>query len=392
MSNTKRRILQFIIVIVLIAAGVMGFRILSAKKAKLEKRKPTAAIPFVRAMTIKTGAETVNIRGEGTVRPLREIGLVPQVAGKVVYISPSLVNGGEFRKGDTLLRIEPVDYKLAVTLAEAKISDAESKLQLAKEESEAAQEEWRTLHPKPGKGNRNPPPLVAKEPQLAAARAALEAAKADFKAASLNLERTGITAPFHGRVSQENVDLGQYVTPGQSLASIYSIEAAEISVPFDQEDLLWFHVPGFTPGKNPGSSAVIRSRIAGQDLSRSGKVVRTEGKLDERTRMIKVVLRVEKPYERKPPLAVGLFVTVDIEGRILPNAAVIPRVALHQDSTVWVVDKEERLLFRKVDIARIQGDNVLIRSGLKEGERVIISSMKAVTKGMKVRIVEENRS
>ena len=388
MSNTKRRIIQFFIVLILIAIGVAGFRILTASKAKLKKRIPTAAIPFVRVMTVKTGAETVYIRGEGTVRPLREIGLVPQVGGKVVYVSPALVNGGEFRKGDTLLRIEPVDYRLAVTLAEAKVSDAESKLQLAGEESEAAREEWRTLHPEAAKGNGNPPPLVAKEPQLAAARAALEAARADLKAASLNLERTRLTAPFKGRVSQESVDLGQYITPGQALATIYSTEAAEIAVPLDQEDLLWFHVPGFTPGNDPGSSAIVSARIAGRELPRSGKVVRTEGKLDERTRMIKVVVRVEKPYEKRPPLAVGLFVAVDIEGRILPNAAVVPRAAVHPDDVVWVVDREGRLVFRKVDIARIQGDNVLIKSGLKDGERVGTSPMKAVTNGMKVRIAE----
>ncbi|MCP4666168.1 MAG: efflux RND transporter periplasmic adaptor subunit [Deltaproteobacteria bacterium] len=392
MSNARKRMMQVIIVLALVAFGVAGFMILTASKAKLEKREPAAVIPFVRAMTVKTGPETVFIRGEGTVTPLREIGLVPQVGGKVVYVSPALVNGGEFRKGDALLRIEPVDYTLAVTLAQAKVKDAESKLQLAEEESEAASEEWRTLHPEAAKGKGNPPPLVAKEPQLAAARASLEAAHADLKKASLNLERTRLTAPFHGRVSQESVDPGQYVTPGQSLATIYSTEAAEIAVPLDQEDLLWIHVPGFTPGNAPGSPAIVSARIGGRELPRSGKVVRTEGKLDERTRMIKVVVRVEKPYKKRPPLAAGLFVTVDIEGRTLKNAALVPRAALHPDDVVWVVDREGRLVFRRVGIARRQGDNVLIISGLKEGERVVTSPMKAVTNGMKVRIAEGNRS
>ncbi len=391
MSNATRRIIQFFVVLVLIALGVAGFRILTASKAKLEKRKPTVALPFVRTMTVKTGGETVNIRGEGTVRPLREIGLAPQVGGKVIYVSPALVNGGEFRKGDTLLRIEPVDYRLAVILAKARVKDAESKLQLAGEESQAAREEWRILHPKAGKGKGNPPSLVAKEPQLAAARAALEAARADLKTASLRLQRTRLTAPFNGRVARESVDPGQYVTPGQALATIYSTDAAEISVPLDQEDLLWFHAPGFTPGNEPGSSAIVRARIAGREMPRPGKVVRTEGKLDERTRMIKVVIRVEKPYEKRPPLAAGLFVAVEIEGRTLPNAAVIPRAALHPENVVWVVETEDRLVFRKVDIARIQGDNALVKSGLKDGERVVTSLMKAVTNGMKVRLAEGSR-
>jgi RND family efflux transporter MFP subunit len=232
---------------------------------------------------------------------------------------------------------------------------------------------------------------VAKEPQLAAAKAALEAARADLKAAQLNLERTRLTTPFNGRVSQETVDLGQYVTPGQSLATIYSTEAAEIVVPLEQEDLLWFHVPNFTPGNGPGSAATVMARIAGRDIPCSGKVVRTEGKLDERTRLINVVVRVEKPYAKRPPLAVGLFVTVDIQGRTLPNAAIVPRAALRPNDVLWVVDKSDRLVFRKVEVARVQGNKVLIRSGLKGGERLVVSPMKEVTNGMNVRVAGGRR-
>ena len=388
MSKTKRRFLHVAIVIVLVALGALGLRALTASKPEIKKRKPTAAIPMVRTITVKTGPQSIHILGEGTVRPLREINLVPQVGGKVVYVSPSLVNGGEFSQDETLLRIDPVDYQLAVTLARAKVKDAESHLRLAEEETAAARQEWRLHYAGGPKANRNPPPLVAKEPQLVAAQAKLEADRADLRKALLNLERTELKTPFGGRVSQENVDIGQYVSPGQALATLYSTEAAEIVLPLEDEDLFWFHVPGFTPGNSPGSPAKVRARIAGRDLTWPGKLVRTEGKLDERTRMIRVVVRVEKPYAKKPPLAVGLFVTVDIEGRTLPNAAIIPRSALHQGDVVWVVDKDNedsRLRFRKVDVARIQGDEVIVQAGFQGEERVAITPLKAVTDGMAVR-------
>jgi RND family efflux transporter MFP subunit len=388
MSKTKRRFLHVAIVIVLVALGALGLRALTASKPEIKKRKPTAAIPMVRTITVKTGPQSIHILGEGTVRPLREINLVPQVGGKVVYASPSLVNGGEFSQDETLLRIDPVDYQLAVTLARAKVKDAESHLGLAEEETAAARQEWRLHYAGGPKANRKPPPLVAKEPQLAAAQAKLEADRADLRKALLNLERTELKTPFDGRVSQENVDIGQYVSPGQALATLYSTEAAEIVLPLEDEDLFWFHVPGFTPGNSPGSPAKVRARIAGRDLTWPGKVVRTEGKLDERTRMIRVVVRMEKPYAKKPPLAVGLFVTVDIEGRTLPNAAIIPRSALHQGDVVWVVDKDNedsRLRFRKVDVARIQGDEVIVQVGFQGEERVAITPLKAVTDGMAVR-------
>ncbi len=395
MSKKKRRLLHFVIAVALVGLGVLGMEALTASKPKLKKRRPTAQAPMVRTIEVKIGPQSVHILAEGTVRPLREITLVPQVGGKVVYVSPSLVNGGVFSKEDTLLGIDPVDYRLAVTLARAKLKGSESKLKMAEEEAAAAQDEWRLHHSGSSTADRSPPPLVAKEPQLAAAQANLEAARADLSKALLNLERTGLKAPFDGRVSQESVDIGQYVSPGQTLATLYSTGAAEIVLPLEDESAFWFHVPGFTPGDGPGSPAVVRARVAGRDLRWSGQVDRIEGKLDERTRMINVVVRVQEPYAKRPPLVVGLFVTVEIEGRILPEAAVIPRSALHGGDVVWVVEKDRRLHFRKVEVARVHGDEAIIKTGLAAGEGVVVTPLKAVTDGMTVRVAageEANRS
>ena len=387
MNKTKRRLLHFAITIIIIVLGAVGLSALTASKPPLKKRKTTVSIPVVRAIKVKTGPQTVIIRGEGTVRPLREITLIPQVGGKVVNVSPALVNGGEFKKGHTLLQVDPVDYELALTLTGAKVKDSESRLKVIEEEAAAALEEWR-LHRADGPGIAGkPPPLVAKEPQLAAMQARLEADRAEVSKALLNLERTKLKAPFDGRVSQENVDIGQYVSPGQALASLYSTEAAEIVLPFEDEELHWFYLPGFTPGKGRGSPAVVRARIAGREMTWPGEVARAEGKLDEHTRMVNVVVRVKKPYAKRPPLVVGLFVAVDIKGRTIPDAAIIPRSALHQGNVVWLVGKDDRLYFLKVEVARIQGESVLVKTGLKDGDVVATSSLKAVTDGMDVRNV-----
>ena len=385
MSKTKRRLFHLGITIVLLTLGVFGKWALTASKPEMKKRKPTAPIPMVRTITVKTGPQTVHILGEGTVKPLREINLVPQVGGKVVYVSPALVNGGIFGKGKTLLRIDPADYQVAVTLAEAQVKSSESLLELAKEESAAAREEWNLLHADSPKAGEKPSPLVAKEPQLAAAEAKLKADKADLSRALLNLERTELRAPFEGRVGEEDVDVGQYVSPGQAVASLYSTEAAEIVLPLEDEKAFWFNIPAFTPGTSRGSSALVRARVAGREQTWTGKVVRTEGKLNERTRMINVVVRVEKPYEKKPPLAIGLFVSVDIEGQTLPKAAVIPRSALHEGDTMWVVDDKGRLHFREVDVALVQGEEAIIQAGLEDGESVVTTPLKVVSDGMAVR-------
>ena len=390
MSKHRPRVIHFIVTLVFIGIGALVFVVLTATKPKLERTEPPLPKPMVSVARIKMRPQVVIIKGEGTVRPLREIQLVPQVNGKLVFVSRAMVDGGEFQKGDVLLRIDPVDYQLAVTLAQARIKDSESKLKVAEEEAAVSREEWRLLYEADPK-NKQIPALVAKEPQLAAAKAKLAADQADLQKAKLNLERTEIKAPFDGRVDEENVDIGQYVSTGQALATLFSINQAEIVVPFEDEDLYWFHVPGFTPGDQTGSVVNLSTRVAGRESSWPGRVVRAEGKLDERTRMINVVIRVNKPYETKPPLAAGLFVTVEIEGRTLENAVMIPRAALRENNVVWVVDKNGQLTFRTVNVARLTPDAVIVGGGLEDDEMVVVSTLKAVTDGMKVRVRQEQK-
>jgi RND family efflux transporter MFP subunit len=385
MTKNRRRILQFTITIIFLVAGVMGLRTLKASKPELQKREHTTPLPLARVIPVVTGPRAVVVTGYGTVGPIREIPLVPEVSGKVTRVAASLVNGGTFKKGDLLLMIDPVDYEIAVTLASAKLKDAESKFQLAKEEAAVARDEWAQLH-KRGK----PPALVAKEPQLAAAQAKLAAEKADLRKARLRLERTRLVAPFDGRVSTKSVDVGQYVTPGQKLAVLYATDAVEIVLPMEDSDLYWFHVPGFTPGNGQGAEAEVRARVAGQERTWKGRVVRAQGELDARTRMVNVVVRVEKPYAQKPPLAIGIFATVDIGGRTIENAAVLPRAAIRSDDTVWVVGEDNRLIFRSVTIARYSTRGAVVRDGLVQGERVVTSILKGVSDGMQVRPVAVN--
>jgi RND family efflux transporter MFP subunit len=384
MGRARKSLLHAAIAFALVALGAAGMVALTANRSQLERRKPPTPVPKVQTIEVETTERSIVITGRGTVRPLQEINLVPQVGGRVIHVSPVLVNGGQFRTAEVLLRIDPVDYRLAVTLAQARVEDSQSRLKVAREEAAAAREEWRLLYAEDSKPAEKPPPLVAKEPQLKAARARLEADRAELRKAELNLERTVLRAPFTGRVSEESVDIGQYVVAGQPVATLYSTEAAEIVVPLENDDLQWIRVPGFTSGSGPGSPADVRARVAGRELSRPAEVVRAEGRLDERTRMINVVVRVEEPYATKPPLAIGLFVTVAIRGRSLPEVAVIPRAALRPDGLVWVVE-EGVLRFRKVEIARIYNDEVTVQSGLEDGELVVISPLKAVTDGMRVR-------
>lgn len=389
MSSAKRRAAHVLLTVLLVAAGALGFKALSETRQDLKRQKPEAVLPGVRVVPAPSAAGPVVIRGEGSVAPLRQVNLVPQVGGEVVHVSPSLVNGGAFDSGELLVRIDPEDYRLAVTLARAKVEDAESKLQTLQAESAAALEEWRFHRRDKGSGG-EPPPLLVKEPQLQAAKAQLAAQRAELRRAELSLERTEIHAPFNGRVSKESVDKGQVVTAGQSLATLYGTDAAEVVVPLQPEDLAWFDIPGFTNGEGPGAEAVVRGRIAGEERTWRGRVLRSEGRLDEKTRMLGVVVGVDDPYGTRPPLAVGLFVRVEILGKPLAGAVRIPRAALRQGDVAWVVE-DGRLRFRPVTVARTQGDEALVTSGLKEGDLVAVSRLDEATDDMAVRVVLERR-
>ena len=206
METKTKRWLHAALFLVIIGIGATAFVLLTANKPQLKRSAPPTPVPVVRAIEVDVASTSIPVFGEGTVQPLREIQLVPQVSGKIIQISSSLVNGGSFEKGDTLLWVEPQDYQLAVTLARARVKDSESALQFAEEEAAAALEEWRLIYEDK---DASVPPLVAKTPQLEAAKAKLAADRAELQIAMLNLERTILKSPFDGRVSDKMVDIGQ---------------------------------------------------------------------------------------------------------------------------------------------------------------------------------------
>lgn len=380
-AKYSRKWLHGGLALLVVVVGLAGFVILTKSRAPLVPKPPREHRPLVRTVTAEVSPLAVVVRGEGTVRPLYESSLASEVAGRVVKVSPALVNGGAFAKGEVLLVVDQADYRLAVTTAKAEVNDADTKLKLAAAEAAVAREEWKRL----GRAG-DPPDLVAKQPQLEVAQARLQAAQAALARAELNLERTEIKSPFAGRVSAKAADLGQYLKAGDKVATVYATAAAEIVTPLEDADLAWLKVPGLTAGEGQGSPAEVSTEFAGRQMTWQGRVVRAEGKVDERTRLVPVVVRVDNPYATRPPLAVGAYVRVSLRGQEMPEATLLPRAALRSGDQVWVVDDQGRISFRKVQVARVQEEKVLISDGLEPGDRVVTTQLKAVTEGMLVRL------
>ncbi len=373
---------------VLIVVGGILLAILLATSRKAPPREPAHNPgPLVEAMTVHMRTVQVVISGDGTVRPKVSAQLVPQVGGRIVAMHPAMTTGGFFKAGETLVTIDPSDYELAVRRATAQVTSARVQLEIARANADIARQEWNTLHP----GQEPPNPLVIKKPQLQQAEANLAAAQASRATAQLNLERTKLSFPFDGRVVSKTADVGQYVVPGQPIAQVYGTACAEIPVPLVDADLAWFDIPKPGTPSGKGARADVSATFGGRTLHWTGHVTRTEGEIDLATRMIHVIVEVPHPFH---PAAIarsllpGMFVTVAIHGHPIHGAFELPRSAIHNGESAWVV-RNHHLTIVPVRIARYDGDMALITSGLTDGDVVVTSQLEVVTDGMLVRVAED---
>lgn len=384
--NKVRLSLQIILPLVILYLGFLAMNGLANQKQAAERVDTVVPPPLVAAIAVEPSREVLIVEAQGTVVPRTESNLVAEVSGRLLYVSPNLVNGGFVDVGEVLVRIDARDYELAVAQAKLTVAQAERRLEEERADAAVAREEWDAL----GKGE--PSALTLREPQVAEALASVDAARAALEKAQLDLERTEVVAPFPARVREKLVDLGEFVTRGQTLATGYGIEFAEVRLPLPDAELAFLDLPiGARSTAQEGPHVTLWADFAGRRQSWQGRIVRTEGEIDPRTRMIVAVAEVADPYALSDsadgaPLSVGMFVHAEIQGRELDNVIVVPRTAMRDGDTLYTVDAENLLHVRTVEVERSGRDEVLIGGGLPPNERVIVSPIEIVTEGMLVRV------
>ncbi len=377
---------QYLLSLTVIIVGVGIAGLIIATGPKLDPQPPTPNAPMVRAATAVQETVQLSAITHGTVLPRTESELVPEVSGRVITISPNMVSGGFFRKGDLLLEIDPLDYEVSLEQAKAALASTRSELTNAKKAHERqldlAKRQSTSQSQKDDALNR-----------LRLAHASLREARARLMRAERDLQRTRVIAPYDGRVRNEKVDIGQFVNRGAPIANLYATDLAEVRLPLHDEELAYLDLPlAGTPFNNREPTVVLRAQFAGQQHTWEGRVVRTEGELDPRTRMINVIAQVEAPYEQtdnRPPLAVGLFVEAEIIGHLVNNIFVLPRSALQPNEQIYVVGNDNRLQFRDVTILRSVDENIYITDGIRPGELLCLSPVNNAVPGMLVQPVTE---
>jgi RND family efflux transporter MFP subunit len=360
-----------------------------AMKPEPEKSEEVRGGLSVFAEPVREVALTLTVEAQGEVRPKREIQVAPQISGRVSYVSPDFIDGGFIRQGQVLVRVEAEDYELGVVRARSTVATAEQRLAREVAESELAQQDLEDL------GMTDASPLARREPQLAEARASLEAAKSQLKDAQLALARTAVVAPFNGRVRERNVDIGQVVAPGQSLGGIFGNDVVEVSLPLKDDELgkLGLPIAFASSAKTPGPEVIFTATVGGEPRTWRGQIVRTGAAINSQTRQINVIAELKDPFgkgaDNGAPMAPGLFVNAEIQGRSLDRVLVAPRAALRTEDELFIGDpKSGKLSIRKVDVQFSDRDGAYFHEGAKAGELAITSPVQAPFDGMALTILQ----
>lgn len=373
------------VLVLLVSIGIV--QVLNASKPAPEKKENSQRIVSLYVDEVKQDMVTISVQTQGEVRAKTEIELIPQVSGRIIAISESFAEGAEFQPGSLLLKIDDTDYKLAATRARAHVASAKVQVEQELANAQIKQSHWLD---KSAKGE--PTPFALNELQVDEARANLRSAEADLEEALLNVKRTEISVPFRGHVRNRHVGIGQYVSAGTPLGTVFSTDKVEIRLPLTDSQLAELNLPmGFTADAFNAPLVRFSANVGNRERSWDGRIVRTSASVDPQTRLIYAIAEVEDPYglgaDTGVPLAVGTFVMADIAGVNSQSALVLPRLALRNANKVYVINDENRLEIRTVEVLSTSEDQVLITRGVKPGEKVVTSTIPAAVDGMEVRAI-----
>ena len=387
MKQVVVRTLQIVLPLAVLGGAGFAAATMIRNRPPVEIQAPVVTPPGVRVEEVTLRDVQLSVTSQGTVRPRTESQLVTEISGRVTWVAPSFAEGGFFELGDVLVKIDPFDYQQAVVSARSQL--AQTRLRLAQEEAEAevAAREWEEL------GRGDPRALTLRKPQLEEARASVAGAEANLERAKRDLERAEIVAPYAGRIRKKNVDIGQFILVGDAVSTIYAVDVAEIRLPLPDEQLAYLDLPlSYRGGSDqPRPRVTLRATFAGEAHEWQGWIVRTESEIDPVSRMVHAVAEVSDPYtpgpnQSRPPLAVGMYVEAEIAGHTARDVAIVARAALRGRDRVLVVDAQDRLSFREIDILRATTDAIYVQGGLAEGELVVVSPLDTPTEGMRVQL------
>ena len=324
----------------------------------------------------------IQISSNGTTTPLTQTVLTAEVGGEVIYRSKKFSEGSSVIEGEILAKIDDTDLQLQYKNALLQLANAEVQYSLQLAEAEVAKEAWEKI------GDGVASDLTLKKPQLKQAEALLEVAKAQVSSAEKKLNKTEIVAPYAGRIQSVNIDLGTTIIPGQPVGALYTSSEIEVTLAVKDNDLQFLSIPMDGRKLDPSEQALveIKSFYKGKNQTWIGRLERVDGVIDPITRMINLIAVFKNDFIEtdKPNLPIGLFVEAQIDGSILKDIFSIPVNAISENNEVYIVNNDSELVSRQLSILKKYSDFVIVKDGLKAGERIVISKLSTASNGIKV--------
>ena len=367
--------MRIALILGIIAAALVATWAMFGLREEPPKREQVELDPLVEVMKLETMTTSFTVRSQGNVRPRTETVLSAEVSGTIVSLSEKYVAGGVFGSNEVLMRIDPTNYTVALDQAEALVKQR--------------QIEYDGADKLRSQGYRA-------EAEYASAAAALATGQAELVKARRNLERTYIRLPYAGIVRSKEVDLGQFVSPGTRLGVTFATDVAEVRLPLTDLDLAFLELPDAADfsatGVPSGPAVTLRATQKGKVAEWRGHIVRTEGVVDEKSRVTYAVAQVDDPYRMQSDgaaLPIGTFVSALIAGLMAEDVIRVPRSAVRGADELLFVDAESTLRIRKVDIVRADAEFVYLADGTLAGELVVLTALEAPVNGMPVRVADD---
>jgi len=374
---------QIIIPIVILAAGVAAMAGLSSMKKPPEEKAEVDNTPIVSVSDISVAPMKLEVASHGMVTPKYETQLIAQVNGEIVELSDTFVRGGFVKKDQLLARIDPSDYQAALIDAQASMATARAALEKEVAQGKVAEREWKQIT------DTSPTELSLRKPQLAQELARVKAAQAAILRAERNLERTEIRAPYDAMIDNRSIGLGSFVTVGKDIGHVLATATAEVRLPVADNQL------EFLANKGVNAKVNLVGVYAGKATQWSATIKRSEGVVDNKSRMGYLVAELNDPYQLKAakntsnsPLRFGSYVNAKIIGNDITQATLVPR-HLVVSGKVAILDNDSKLHYVDIDIVRQQGSHVIVANGLANGDRLITSALDYPVDGMKLALASD---
>ncbi len=388
-SSTLFRIVLPILILGLALGG--GYWLMNKPPAAdKDDGPPPRTSRIVDVITVPPTVESLVVEAMGTVMPSKQIELRPRVGGYVISIHPQLIPGGVIAENDTMLTLDPTDFELTVKQREADLASTQSALELEKAQQATAREELALIGERVSDEDKR---YVLREPQLANIEAQIKSAEARLAEATTALERANIRAPFNAVVMDRSVDVGSQIGQNSPLATLAGSDTFWIEFQVPTDELQWIHFPDANHPK--GSEVVIHDETAWHNsVNRTGHVIGLASDLEQGARTAKVLVEVADPLALKeenaasPKLLLNSYVHGEIQGINIEESVEIPRDYLRRNDTAWVMNDEGKLEIRKVAVIYTGRDAVIITDGIKVGEKLITTRLRAAVDGMDVRVEE----